>query len=89
MRVEWKCNSLNEASKKAAVRLGFSYEATFLQHMMVKGQLRDTCWFSMIDEEWPVVKKEMERWLAPQNFDEQGVQKSQLRVPQQRPKPII
>jgi RimJ/RimL family protein N-acetyltransferase len=77
-RYEWKCNSLNEASQRAAQRLGFSFEGVFRQHMIVKGRNRDTAWYAMLDYEWPARRKEFERWLAPDNFDEQGRQKTRL-----------
>ena len=59
-RVEWKCDSMNEKSKQAAVRLGFTFEGIFRNHMIVKGRNRDTAWFSMTDAEWPEVKKSLE-----------------------------
>jgi RimJ/RimL family protein N-acetyltransferase len=77
-RYEWKCNNLNEPSKRAAVRYGFQYEGLFRQHMVVKGQNRDTAWFSIIDSEWPARKAAFERWLAPENFDRDGRQKTKL-----------
>lgn len=77
-RYEWKCNALNEPSRRAALRLGFSYEALFRQHMVIKGHNRDTAWFSMLDAEWPERKRLFEAWLAPANFDEAGVQKRRL-----------
>jgi RimJ/RimL family protein N-acetyltransferase len=73
-RYEWKCNSLNAASRRAALRYGFVYEGTFRQHMIAKGRNRDDAWFSMLDSEWPSRKRNFERWLNPQNFDAQGVQ---------------
>ena len=73
-RYEWKCNALNEGSRAAAGRLGFVYEGTFRQHMIVKGRNRDTAWFSMLDVEWPERKRAFERWLAPANFDANGRQ---------------
>jgi RimJ/RimL family protein N-acetyltransferase len=63
-RVEWKCDNRNEASKRAALRMGFQYEGLFRKHMIVKGQNRDTAWFSIIDEEWPAIKMNFERYLA-------------------------
>lgn len=63
-RVEWKCDAKNERSKLAATRLGFSYEGTFRQHMLVKGQNRDTAWFSMLDNEWPAIKSRFIDYLA-------------------------
>ncbi|HEY4051481.1 MAG TPA: GNAT family protein [Acidobacteriaceae bacterium] len=77
-RYEWKCNALNEASKNAALRLGFRYEGVFRQHMIVKGRNRDTAWFSMLDSEWPSRKAAFEHWLSPENFDQAGVQKRSL-----------
>lgn len=62
-RMEWKCNALNEPSRRAALRLGFTYEGTFRQHMIVKGENRDTAWFAMMDHEWPGVKAMLERLL--------------------------
>ncbi|NTF88062.1 GNAT family N-acetyltransferase [Agrobacterium rhizogenes] len=77
-RFEWKCNNLNEPSKRAAERFGFSFEGIFRQHMVAKGQNRDTAWFAMIDADWPRLKAGYERWLSPENFDEAGRQKSKL-----------
>lgn len=78
-RYEWKCNSHNEPSKKAALRYGFSYEGCFRQHSVTaKGMNRDTSWFSMLDSEWLSRKKAMEAWLQPSNFDESGNQKQRL-----------
>ena len=77
-RFEWKCNDRNEPSKAAAKRFGFTYEGLFRQHMIVKGQNRDTAWFSMLDGEWPNRKAGFERWLDPGNFDAKGQQKSRL-----------
>ena len=69
-RVEWKCDSLNEKSRSAALRLGFKFEGIFRQHMLIKGRNRDTAWYSMLDSEWSAVKKNMEIWLY-QNPDQQ------------------
>jgi RimJ/RimL family protein N-acetyltransferase len=77
-RYEWKCNALNEPSRRAAARLGFTFEGIFRQHMVVKGQNRDSAWFSMLDSEWPARKRAFEAWLAPENFDESGKQKCSL-----------
>jgi len=77
-RYEWKCNALNEPSRRAALRLGFSFEGIFRQHMIVKGENRDTAWFSMLDLEWPARKSAFERWLDPSNFDDGGRQKTPL-----------
>ena len=62
-RVEWKCDSLNEKSRSAALRLGFKFEGIFRQHIIVKGRNRDTAWYSMLDSEWTAIKKNMEMWL--------------------------
>ena len=77
-RLEWKCNALNNPSRKAANRLGFRYEGTFYQHLIVKGHNRDTAWYSILDSEWPRLRPNFEQWLAADNFDEQGQQKVQL-----------
>jgi RimJ/RimL family protein N-acetyltransferase len=77
-RFEWKCNALNEPSRRAAARFGFTYEGTFRQHMLVKGENRDTAWFSIIDQDWPALKAAFEQWLAPANFDATGRQKRRL-----------
>ncbi len=73
-RYEWKCNALNEPSRRAALRLGFTFEGIFRQHMIVKKQNRDTAWFAMLDTEWPARKAAFEQWLAPENFDAAGKQ---------------
>ena len=77
-RYEWKCNALNEPSRRAAQRLGFTFEGIFRQHMVTRGRNRDTAWFSMLDHEWPSRKRAFEAWLAPENFDSEGRQKRDL-----------
>jgi len=77
-RFEWKCDSLNEPSRRAAARLGFSYEGRFRNHMITKGRNRDTDWFSVTDGEWPDVRAAHERWLDPANFDGDGRQLTAL-----------
>jgi len=77
-RYEWKCNDLNEPSKRAALRFGFQYEGLFRQHMVVKGRNRDTAWFSILDSEWPARAQAFRDWLAPENFDADGRQKAAL-----------
>ncbi len=79
-RFEWKCNVLNGPSRRAALRFGFRFEGVFRQHMIVKGQSRDTAWYGMLDHEWPQIKQHVERWLSPENFDDRGLQKTQLRA---------
>ena len=77
-RLEWKCNALNKASRKAAQRFGFSYEGTFRQLMVVKGRNRDTAWFSILDHEWHPLKKMYTQWLDSENFNAKGEQKISL-----------
>lgn len=77
-RYEWKCDSLNEPSRKAAQRLGFSYEGVFRQAIVYRGRSRDTAWFSIIDGEWPALRQAFESWLNADNFDEAGVQRHSL-----------
>jgi RimJ/RimL family protein N-acetyltransferase len=80
-RYEWKCDALNAASRRAALRFGFTFEGILRQHMIAKGRNRDTAYFSMLDSEWPARKAEFERWLAPENFDAAGRQKTRLTMP--------
>jgi len=77
-RYEWKCNANNAPSRRAALRYGFTFEGIFRQHMIVKGQNRDTAWFSMLDSEWPARRAAFEAWLDPANFDGQGRQRQTL-----------
>ena len=77
-RYEWKCNAQNQPSRRAAQRLGFTYEGIFRQHLVVKDRNRDTAWFSMLDHEWPARKQAFESWLSPANFDESGNQRQPL-----------
>ena len=84
-RYEWKCDALNERSRAAAERLGFTYEGTHRQATIYKGRNRDTAWYSMLDSEWPCVKGALERWLDPSNFDANGRQRARLRVPSAKP----
>ncbi len=77
-RYEWKCNALNDPSRRAALRLGFTFEGIFRQHMVVKGLNRDTAWFSMLDREWPARKKAFEAWLDAANFTSDGRQRQKL-----------
>ncbi|MGB6724252.1 MAG: GNAT family protein [Terracidiphilus sp.] len=79
-RYEWKCNALNQPSRRAALRLGFTFEGIFRQHMVVKGRNRDTAWFSLLDSEWPERKRAFEAWLAPANFDGNGHQLNGLQA---------
>lgn len=84
-RYEWKCNALNAASMRAACRYGFTFEGILRQHMIAKGRNRDTAYYSMLDSEWPGRKAEFERWLAPDNFDAEGRQKTKLTMPKTIP----
>jgi RimJ/RimL family protein N-acetyltransferase len=79
-RYEWKCDSLNEPSRRAAVRLGFRYEGTFRHAMVYKGRNRDTDWFSITDDEWQSIRPAFEAWLDPANHDDAGVQRTSLRA---------
>ena len=77
-RYEWKCDALNLASRRAAQRLGLSYEGVFRQAAVVKGRNRDTAWFAAIDKEWPTLRAAFETWLDPANFDAGGRQRVAL-----------
>ena len=77
-RFEWKCNALNAPSRVAAERFGFTYEGHFRRAVIIKGRTRDTAWYSMTAEEWPRIKRSYETWLAPDNFDANGLQKTKL-----------
>ena len=77
-RLEWKCDSLNAASRRAAKRFGFSYEGLFRQAIVYKNRNRDTAWYGMIDTEWPETRGAFDRWLDPDNFTPEGDQKSPL-----------
>ena len=77
-RYEWKCDALNAASRRAALRFGFSFEGIFRDHMIIKGRSRDTAWFAMLEAEWPARRAAFEGWLAPENFDADGRQRMKL-----------
>jgi hypothetical protein len=77
-RVVWKCDSLNAASRQAALRYGFTFEGIHRQHMVIKGRSRDTAWFSVIDSEWPERRSAFASWLDPANFDQNGDQVKRL-----------
>jgi RimJ/RimL family protein N-acetyltransferase len=77
-RYEWKCDSLNAPSRRAAERLGFRYEGTFRQMMVIKQRSRDSAWYSILDSEWPSLRAGFERWLDPANFDDSGAQRARL-----------
>lgn len=77
-RYEWKCDSLNAPSRRAALRLGFTFEGIFRQAVVYKGRARDTAWFSLLDNEWPQRKRDFLDWLAQGNFDTEGKQVQSL-----------
>ena len=77
-RYEWKANTLNSPSCRAAQRLGFTFEGVFRQDMIMKGRSRDTAWYAMLDNEWRLRKLAFEQWLAPENFDPEGRQRASL-----------
>jgi RimJ/RimL family protein N-acetyltransferase len=77
-RLEWKCNALNAASRRAAERFGFSFEGVFRNHMVVKGRNRDSAWYAITDDEWPAIRRGYECWLAPENFASDSRQKRSL-----------
>jgi len=78
-RYEWKCDALNAPSRRAAQRLGLSFEGIFRQALVYKGRNRDTAWYAAIDAEWPALEAAFETWLAPSNFDAAGRQRISLR----------
>jgi RimJ/RimL family protein N-acetyltransferase len=71
-RLVWKCNALNAPSRRAAERLGFTYEGTLRAHLVVKGRVRDTAFFSILEDEWPACRNRMLAWLDPSNFAPDG-----------------
>ena len=77
-RYEWKCDSLNAGSRRAAGRLGFTFEGIFRQAIVYKGRNRDTAWFSILDAEWPSLDAAFQAWLDPGNFDADGRQRRSL-----------
>jgi RimJ/RimL family protein N-acetyltransferase len=79
-RYEWKCDALNEPSRRAAKRLGFVFEGVFRQAVVYKGRNRDTAWFAIIDKDWPALRAAYEAWLDPANFDPEGRQWRPLKV---------
>lgn len=79
-RLVWKCNALNEPSRRAAARLGFTYEGTLRAHLTVKGHRRDTAFFSILDDEWPERRDAILAWLDPSNFDATGTARTSLKA---------
>jgi RimJ/RimL family protein N-acetyltransferase len=84
-RCEWKCDSLNEPSRRAAARLGFTCEGVFRQASVYKQRTRDTAWYSITDTEWPARRAAFEAWLSPTNFDASGTQRQRLSARQSFP----
>ncbi len=78
-RLEWKCNALNAASRRAAERFGFTFEGVFRQHQVVKGRNRDTAWYAITDKDWPAIDAAFAAWLSPENFSGEGYQIRSLR----------
>jgi RimJ/RimL family protein N-acetyltransferase len=79
-RFEWKCNDRNEPSRRAALRFGFTFEGIFRQHMVTKGENRNTAWFAMTDGDWSLAKNAYQAWLRPENFHDDGQQKAGLKI---------
>ena len=77
-RYEWKCDALNQPSRRAAQRLGFSFEGIFRQATLYKGRNRDTAWYAVTDKEWPELERAFKTWLRPENFDRDGQQRTSL-----------
>ncbi len=77
-RCEWKCDALNEASRLAALRLGFQFEGVFRQATHYKGRNRDTAWYAIIDNEWPRIEAGFAVWMSEGNFDVHGKQRRSL-----------
>lgn len=77
-RVEWKCDALNAASRRAAARFGFTFEGIFRRHMVIRGRNRDTAWFAITDDEWPRIRAGFDAWLSGTNFDALGAQRRSL-----------
>ncbi len=79
-RYEWKCDALNASSRRTAERLGFTFEGIFRQATVYKGRNRDTAWFAITDRDWPDIRASFQRWLSPDNFDDQGRQRNSLQA---------
>lgn len=86
-RLQWRCNALNQRSRRAAARLSFRFEGIFFNHIIVKGRNRDTAWYSILDTEWPAARRHLETWLDDANFDESGRARRSLgaMIQEQRP----
>jgi hypothetical protein len=77
-RLEWKCDALNAPSRAAAERFGFTFDGVFEQAVIYKGRNRDTAWYSLLDRDWAPVDRGFERWLSPENFDDDKQQRRKL-----------
>jgi RimJ/RimL family protein N-acetyltransferase len=77
-RLEWKCNALNAASRRAAERFGFTFEGIFRKHMVTKARNRDSAWYSIIDDEWPAIRRGFQAWLSPENTAPGGFRRQRL-----------
>jgi len=84
-RLEWKCNALSAASRRAADRFGFTFEGVFRKHQIVKGRNRDTAWYAITDDDWPAIRPGYESWLGPENFGDDGLQRRSAASLPQRP----
>ncbi len=71
-RLVWKCNALNAPSRRAADRLGFMYEGLLRSHLVVKSRLRDTAYYSMLADEWPMRRDALLAWLDDGNVGPDG-----------------
>ncbi|PZQ85414.1 MAG: GNAT family N-acetyltransferase [Ancylobacter novellus] len=77
-RLEWTCTAENERSRRAADRLGFTFEGVLRKKWTLKGVPRDIAMYSLLKSEWPARGAELEAWLSPSNFAD-GRQLSALR----------
>ena len=77
-RMQWRCNALSQKSRTAALRLGFKYKGIFYNHMIFKGKNRDTAWYSILDTDWPEVRKTITAWLDDGKFDDSGAARTSL-----------
>lgn len=79
-RLVWKCNALNAPSRRAAERLGFTYEGTLRAHYVLKGRRRDSAFYSIMEDEWPTQRDRILAWLAPSNFGPDGTALTSLQA---------
>jgi RimJ/RimL family protein N-acetyltransferase len=76
-RLEWTCTVQNMRSRRAADRLGFTFEGVMRSKFILKGVTRDIAMYSLLAEEWKEQRNAMRDWLDPANF-ENGVQRRPL-----------